>query len=145
MAVRGEMQRRSYNPNGEGKRNYYNNARNALGGVLTCASCGAPFCRHTWDIHDRKEVVWRCRTRVEDGPDACMARTIKEKDLQDAIVSALNSLYDDRKELLPVQQKGFEEFIARSNTEKNQNQALFTGKILVESASFFCFKKQRMK
>ena len=36
-------------------------------------------------------TVWRCRTRVEGGPKACSAPTIKEEELQAGVVRAINS------------------------------------------------------
>ena len=114
LEVAAAMQKRSSLPDEDGNRRYYN-GRNALGGVLFCASCGNPFRRHVWYIHSRREAVWRCRNRVENGTDACMVRTLKEEDLQDAVVCALGELYDQRDKNLPLIRERIESELAGSN------------------------------
>lgn len=64
----------------------------ALSERLVCGNCGGYFRRITWSIHGRKEIVWRCITRVECGPKACPSPTIKEEVLHRAILSAMRSL-----------------------------------------------------
>ena len=34
---------------------------------LYCGECGSPYKRVTWNIHGRKEIVWRCINRVTYG------------------------------------------------------------------------------
>lgn len=114
MAVRAEMQRRSRLTNPDGKRRNYN-ARNALGGVLVCASCGDPFRRHVWNVHGKKNVVWRCRNRVLNGPNVCPARTIKEEDLKEAVIRAINEAYGEREELLPELTEALEKALLSGN------------------------------
>ena len=114
MAVRAEMQRRSRLTNPDGKRRNYN-ARNALGGVLVCASCGDPFRRHVWNVHGKKNVVWRCRNRVLNGPNVCPARTIKEENLKEAVIRAINEAYGEREELLPELTEALEKALLSGN------------------------------
>jgi hypothetical protein len=45
-----------------------------------------------WNVYGRKEFVWRCVTRVEQGPDICKNRTVKEDELYDAVMTAINRL-----------------------------------------------------
>ena len=118
-AVEREMRKRAATGE-DGKKKYYN-ARNALGGVMICASCGSPFRRHSWTIHGRKEIVWRCRERVVNGPESCMARTIKETDLKDAILSAIETCYADRDADLPLIREEMEREIAGSNAAMIQS------------------------
>ena len=122
MTVKAEMQRRSNFTNPNGKKIGYN-ARNALGGVMVCASCGSPFRRNVWSIHGRKEVVWRCRNRVENGPKGCNARSIKEADLQDAIVSALNSCICDKEEILAELKETMRTTVENSNATEIEQLA----------------------
>lgn len=35
---------------------------------LVCGECGSYFRRVTWNIHGRKQIVWRCVNRLENGP-----------------------------------------------------------------------------
>lgn len=122
MTVKAEMQRRSNFTNPNGKKIGYN-ARNTLGGVMVCASCGSPFRRNVWSIHGRKEVVWRCRNRVENGSKGCNARSIKEADLQDAIVSALNSCICDKEEILAELKETMRTTVENSNATEIEQLA----------------------
>ena len=45
------------------KRGRYN-SKYALSERLYCGECGSPYKRVTWNIHGRKEIVWRCVNRV---------------------------------------------------------------------------------
>lgn len=45
-----------------------------------------------WNIHGRKEFVWRCVTRIEQGPEVCKNRTVKEDELYGAVMTAINKL-----------------------------------------------------
>lgn len=53
----------------------------------------------TWNIHGRKEIVWRCINRLEFGPKACgKSPSLTEESLHRAILAALRSLVDGRQE-----------------------------------------------
>ena len=54
--------------------------------------CGDIYRRTYWNVHGRKEIVWRCVTRIEQGPKVCKSRTVKEGDLYDAVMTAINRL-----------------------------------------------------
>lgn len=45
-----------------------------------------------WNIHGRKEFVWGCVTRIEQGPEVCKNRTVKEDELYDAVMTTINKL-----------------------------------------------------
>jgi DNA invertase Pin-like site-specific DNA recombinase len=75
----------------------------ALTGLLVCGECGAPFRRVIWSSKNRKEPVWRCRTRVQKGNSSCLSPTIHEEDLHAAIVRAIKEAFgsqDKMKEAL---------------------------------------------
>ena len=60
---------------------------------LVCGSCGCYYRRVTWDIHGRKQVVWRCINRVEFGKRYCGdSPSIPEEALHQAILEAIRSL-----------------------------------------------------
>lgn len=44
------------------------------------------------NIHGRKEFVWRCVTKIEQGSEICKNRTVKEDELYGAIITAINKL-----------------------------------------------------
>lgn len=43
------------------------NSKYALSERLVCGDCGSPYKRVTWNIHGRKQIVWRCVNRLECG------------------------------------------------------------------------------
>ena len=60
---------------------------------LFCGNCGCYYRRITWDIHGRKQVVWRCINRVEFGKRYCGdSPSIPEEVLRHAILEAIRSL-----------------------------------------------------
>jgi DNA invertase Pin-like site-specific DNA recombinase len=65
----------------------------ALSTITFCGDCGDIYRRVYWNIRGRKEFVWRCVTRIEQGPETCKNRTVKEGDLYDAVMTAINRLH----------------------------------------------------
>ena len=60
--------------------------------ICTCSRCGDIYRRIAWNNRGKKSAVWRCCTRVENGPKKCDAPTIQEIELQDATVKDINLL-----------------------------------------------------
>ncbi|MCI5805941.1 MAG: recombinase zinc beta ribbon domain-containing protein [Clostridium sp.] len=54
--------------------------------ICTCTKCGNIYKRIAWNNRGKRSNVWRCCTRVENGPSACDARTVQESDLQQTTV-----------------------------------------------------------
>lgn len=74
------------------KRGRYN-SKYALSERLFCGECGSPYKRVTWNIHGRKQVVWRCVNRVEYGKKFCPhSPSIPEEELHKAILKAIQDL-----------------------------------------------------
>ncbi|MBU3207711.1 recombinase family protein [Clostridium algidicarnis] len=92
LQVQEEVHRRSniYTGADKNKRNY--SSKYALSGITFCGDCGDIYRRVYWNIHGRKEFVWRCVTRIEQGPEVCKNRTVKEDELYDAVMTAINRL-----------------------------------------------------
>ncbi|MBQ5959703.1 MAG: zinc ribbon domain-containing protein [Firmicutes bacterium] len=57
---------------------------------MFCGSCGDIFSRVVWNIHGRKQIVWWCSTRMQDGTETCHCRTINEEMLQRITVNVIN-------------------------------------------------------
>lgn len=69
----------------------------ALSERLVCGNCGSYYRRVTWSIHGRKQIVWRCLSRLEFGPKACgTSPTLEEGALHAAILNAIRSLVQGR-------------------------------------------------
>ena len=87
-----EIHRRSNIYTGEGKNKRIYSSKYALSAITFCGDCGDIYRRVYWNIHGRKEFVWRCVTRIEQGPEVCKNRTVKEDELYGAVMTAINKL-----------------------------------------------------
>ena len=110
MRVGEEMYRRANMVSGKGKRRIYS-SKYALSSIVYCSKCGDIYRRIAWNNRGKKYTVWRCCTRVTHGPDACHARTIKEEDLQEAVVEAINKLISESNELKEIIKENIEKAI----------------------------------
>jgi len=110
MRVGEEMYRRANMVSGKGKRRIYS-SKYALSSIVYCSKCGDIYRRIAWNNRGKKYTVWRCCTRVTHGPDACEARTIREEDLQDAVVEAINQLISESSELKEIIRENIEKAI----------------------------------
>ena len=69
------------------------NSKYALSERLFCGDCGSPYKRVTWNIHGRKQIVWRCVNRLEYGTKFCSnSPSIPETELHQAILKAVQNL-----------------------------------------------------
>ena len=69
------------------------NSKYALSERLVCRDCGSPYKRVTWNIHGRKQIVWRCVNRIEYGTKFCgNSPSIPEEELHRAILKAVHDL-----------------------------------------------------
>lgn len=69
------------------------NSKYALTERLVCGDCGSPYKRVTWNIHGRKQIVWRCVNRIEYGTKFCgSSPSIPEEELHRAILKAVQGL-----------------------------------------------------
>lgn len=92
-AVQEEMVRRANLTSGiGGKKKRIYSSKYALSSICTCTKCGDIYRRIAWNNRGKKSTVWRCCTRVENGPKACDAPTVAEEELQRATVKAINQL-----------------------------------------------------
>ena len=93
--VQAEMTRRS-ELRREGKLNEKYCSHIAMSGKVICGECGASFQRTHWILKGEKVLVWRCRSRLQKGKKSgCHSRTIREADLQKAVVKAVQDLILD--------------------------------------------------
>lgn len=76
--------------NAEKKRCY--SGKYALTSKCVCGECGDIYRRVVWNNRGRRSVVWRCVTRIANGPSVCDSPTISEEELQQATIKAINEL-----------------------------------------------------
>ncbi len=104
------MYRRANMVSGKGKRRIYS-SKYALSSIVYCSKCGDIYRRIAWNSRGKKYTVWRFCTRVTHGPEACEARTIREEDLQEAVVEAINRLIVESSELKEIIKENIEKAI----------------------------------
>ena len=92
MQVQEEIHRRRNIYTGADKNKRIYSSKYALSAITFCGDCGDIYRRTYWNIHGRKEFVWRCVTRIEQGPEVCKNRTVKEDELYGAVMTAINRL-----------------------------------------------------
>ncbi len=117
MRVGEEMYRRANMVSGKGKRRIYS-SKYALSSIVYCSKCGDIYRRIAWNNRGKKYTVWRCCTRVTHGPETCHARTIKEEDLQEAVVEAINQLISESSELKEIIKENIEKAITGDESDK---------------------------
>ena len=73
----------------------------ALSERLVCGECGTLYRRCTWSKQGKKRVVWRCVSRLDYGTKYCRhSPTLDEEPLQQAILSAINSVMSQKSSLI---------------------------------------------
>lgn len=90
MQVQEEMVRRANLHSGANRKKRVYSSRYALSSHVYCPKCGDIYRRIAWNNRGKRSTVWRCVNRVEHGPDCCDAPTVKEEELQNAVVKAIN-------------------------------------------------------
>ena len=116
MQVQEEMVRRARLETGTGKKRVYS-GKYALSHLMYCAHCGDIYRRTHWLIRGEKHVVWRCISRIDKRKNSidCPSRTLYEKDLHAAVVTAFNQLIERKDELIPGMKIALEKALGQSN------------------------------
>ena len=117
MRVQEEMDIRANMVSGQGKRRIYS-SKYALSSIVYFSKCGDIYRRIVWNNRGKKYTVWRCCTRVTHGPEACEARTIREEDLQEAVVEAINQLITESSELKEIIKENIEKSITGNGSSR---------------------------
>ena len=75
----------------------------ALSELLICGHCGTPYRRTTWAARGKKQIVWRCLSRLEHGKKYCPdSPTKKEEQLHRGILGAINNYYSCRNDIVRI-------------------------------------------
>ena len=102
LQVQEEMMRRANIRNGKtGKKRVYS-CKYALSSIEFCAECEDVFRRVHWNNRGYRSIVWRCVSRLERKTHLCNAETIREDDLQNAIVQAINEMLGSKDGYLSI-------------------------------------------
>lgn len=70
--------------------------------LMVCAECGHAYRRQIWSKYGDKSAVWRCEDRLKQGKKSkCQnSPTLKEKQLHDAVMTAINSMVENTGEFI---------------------------------------------
>lgn len=112
MQVQEEMLRRANMHSGEKMKKRVYSSKYALSSIVYCSKCGDIYRRIAWNNRGKHSIVWRCVNRVEHGPDCCNARTVKEEELQNAVVKAINQTIGDRDEMFEILEENIKMVLA---------------------------------
>ena len=115
MQAQEELIRRSNLHSGQNRKKRVYSSKYALSSIVYCSKCGEIYRRIAWNNRGKRMVVWRCCTRVEHGPKACDADTIKEEVLQEAVMAAINQAVSDSGSVLPALRENIEAVIDPSS------------------------------
>ncbi len=77
-------------------------AKYALSELLVCGECGSHYRRRYKSKNGKKQYVWRCINRIENGETSCDAIGAEEQKLQNAICKCLNKLFSDKDETIRI-------------------------------------------
>lgn len=117
--VQEEMVRRANLTSGtDGKRKRVYSSKYALSSICTCTKCGDIYRRIAWNNRGKHSIVWRCCTRVEQGPSVCDASTVQESELQKATVTAINQLLRCSENTMQILEENIKAALADDNSEK---------------------------
>ncbi len=116
-AVQEEMLRRANLTSGiEGKKKRVYSSKYALSSICTCTKCGDIYRRIAWNNRGKKSTVWRCCTRVENGPTVCDAPTVTEEELQQATIKAIKQIVQCSESMMQVLKRNIEEALVDDNS-----------------------------
>lgn len=121
MRVQEEMVRRANLRSGsDGKKKRIYSSKYALSSLCTCEKCGDIYRRLAWNNRGKHSTVWRCCTRVEQGPEACDAPTINESVLQNAVMAAINEVLGKKSTVIESLKNILENTVISESDEKIQ-------------------------
>lgn len=100
MQVQEEMLRKSNLHSGANLKKRVYSSKYARSSIVYCSKCGEIYRRVAWNNHGKRSTVWRCVNCVENGSDCCDAPTVKEEELQNTVVQAINMALGGKDDML---------------------------------------------
>ncbi|MDD3404619.1 MAG: recombinase family protein [Hespellia sp.] len=87
--------------------------------LMVCAECGHAYRRQIWSKYGDKTAVWRCEDRLKQGKKSrCQhSPTIKEAQLHDAIMTAINSVVENTGEFIGIFRENVIRIIGNYSTQ----------------------------
>ena len=116
--VQEEMKRRANIRQGmDGKRRVYS-SKYALSSIVFCGHCGDMYRRTHWNNHGKKQIVWRCVTRLNVPGVECPARTLSEIQLQNLVLEAINKVLGGKQRAIKVLETNISEVVGNTHSEE---------------------------
>ena len=126
--VQEELIRRANLHSGKNMKKRVYSSKYALSSIVFCSKCGEIYRRVVWYNRDKSNVVWRCVARMENGPSACDSQAIKETELQDAVVKAINYAIGDKEEIFEILQSNIESVLKE---EQESSEEIINNKLQI--------------
>ncbi len=118
MQVQEELARRANMVSGENKAKRVYSSKYALSSICTCSKCGDIYRRTVWKYKGEKYAVWRCCSRLLNGPKACDMPTIYETELQNATIYAINKVVSSSSSMKEILLNNIKEALSNDNSEE---------------------------
>lgn len=135
MQVQGELARRShYKSNKNGDERIYS-SKYALSSRLYCGKCGDTMRRIMEQNKVKKYIKWKCSTKVHKGVQVCSGNSVSEKEIQNAVVRAINKTLRSGENVLEDLQKNVEDTLENQLEEEYKEVSLNLTKIQEELIS----------
>ncbi len=84
-----------------GKKRVYS-SKYDLSSIFFCKECEDVFRRAHWNNRGYRSIVWRCVSRLERKSHLCNAETIREDELHQALVQAINEVLRNKDNYLCI-------------------------------------------
>lgn len=115
------MKRRSHlSKSADGKKRIYS-SKYALSSITFCGTCGDIYRRIYWNNRGKKSIVWRCITRLAQGPVGCTSRTILEEELHAAVSESFNQVLSGGESMIAVLRENIESVICETKEQEIVN------------------------
>lgn len=116
--VQEEMKRRVNIRDGmDGKKRVYS-SKYALSSIVFCGHCSDMYRRTHWNSHGKKQIVWRCVTRLNAPGVECPARTLSEVQLHNLVLKAINMVLGGKQRAIKVLETNISEVVGNAHNEE---------------------------
>lgn len=116
--VQEEIKRRANIRNGmDGKKRVYS-SKYALSSVVFCGHCNDMYRRTHWNNRGKKQIVWRCVTRLNAPGVECPARTLTEVQLQNLVLEAINKVLGGKQRAIKVLETNISNVLGNAHSEE---------------------------
>lgn len=103
----------------------------AFSSKIFCGKCGGSYLRDSQVFKEGRKTIWKCATRIKDGKHVCDSELIKEDEINDACLKAINSslklnkktfdlIINNLKEALLIDNKEIKQIEKELNTKQEE-------------------------